>query len=221
MRINKFVAQATGMSRRRSDGVVAEGSVKINDKTAQIGDVVDENDTVTLNGKPISVKTTQTIMLNKPAGYICSRDGQGGETIYHLLPSNYHHLKPVGRLDKESSGLLILTNDGDLANRLTHPSYEKPKNYDVTLKTPLQPLHRQMIQEHGIQLEYYVSKFSIERLHDADEKAWRVTLKQGKNRQIRKTFGALGYTVTKLHRTHFGPYALGNLASGKSQELMV
>lgn len=221
MRINKFVALATGMSRRRSDGVVAEGSVRINDATAHLGDTVTKNDIVTLNGRQLTVKTTQTIILNKPQGYICSRNGQGGETIYHLLPSLYHHLKPVGRLDKDSSGLLLLTNDGELANQLTHPSYAKPKVYEVTLKTALQPLHRQMIQEHGIQLDDYVSKFSIERVSDSDETRWRVTLKQGKNRQIRKTFGALGYTVTKLHRTHFGPYALNKLASGKIQELMV
>ncbi|MEK7603218.1 MAG: pseudouridine synthase [Patescibacteria group bacterium] len=215
MRVNKFLAQATGLSRRAGDKIIIEGRVEIDGKIASPGDSVGIRSIVTVDGKEILAQNkTITIMLNKPIGYVCSRNGQGSKTVYQLLPSDYRHLKPVGRLDKNSSGLLLLTNDGELANQLTHPRYEKAKVYEVTLKTPLQPIHRQIIQEQGIKLDDYVSKFSIARLNEGDDTAWRITLKQGKNRQIRKTFGALGYSVKKLHRTQFGTYSLKNLQLG-------
>jgi 23S rRNA pseudouridine2605 synthase len=147
-------------------------------------------------------------MMNKPVGYVVSRNGQGSPTIYSLLPLQYHKLKPVGRLDKASSGLLLLTNDGNLANDLTHPSKQKVKIYEISLNLPLQPLHRQMISDHGIELEDGNSKLQLERREEGNDKDWTVTMHEGRNRQIRRTFGALGYDVTKLHRTQFGPYKL-------------
>jgi 23S rRNA pseudouridine2605 synthase len=158
-------------------------------------------------------------MLHKPVGVVVSRNGQGSRTIYDLLPKELHALNPVGRLDKDSSGLLLLTNDGALAHELTHPSRQKVKVYEVTLDKPLQPLHQQMISDRGLTLEDGLSKFQLERLREGNNAAWRVTIHEGRNRQIRRTFAALGYTVTSLHRTHFGPYRLGTLQIGQHKEL--
>jgi 23S rRNA pseudouridine2605 synthase len=158
-------------------------------------------------------------MLNKPVGYVCSRNGQGSKTVYDLLPPEYQQLKTVGRLDKDSSGLLLLTNDGQLAQELTHPSQQKRKVYEVTLDKPLQPLHRQMISDHGVSLEDGPSKLELERQHDGDDTKWIVTMHEGRNRQIRRTFAALGYEVIQLHRTKFGNYQLGTLQKGKLKAL--
>jgi 23S rRNA pseudouridine2605 synthase len=115
--------------------------------------------------------------------------------------------------------LLLLTNDGQLAYELTHPKFIKQKVYEVTLNQPLQPLHRQMISDHGIQLDDGPSRLQLERLQENDDHAWRVTMHEGRNRQIRRTFAALGYTVTKLHRTQFGPYQLDGVKQGAYQEV--
>jgi 23S rRNA pseudouridine2605 synthase len=221
MRINKFVAQATGMSRRAADAAITDFRVGINGKTAQLGSEVTDSDVVTVDGRTVKLPVnTVTIMLNKPPGYIVSRDGQGSNTIYDLLPFEYDRLKPVGRLDKDSSGLILLTNNGDLANKLTHPSYQKSKVYEILLDSPLQPLHRQIISDHGLKLEDGPSKLQLERLVEGNDRKWKVTMSEGRNRQIRRTFAALGYTVTKLHRTHFGPYALQNVNEGTYKELL-
>jgi 23S rRNA pseudouridine2605 synthase len=221
MRINKFVALATGMSRRSADTAVADQRVAINNVVAELGSEVSSHDVVTLDGKPLTLPTeTTTILLHKPAGFVVSRDGQGSQTVYDLLPPDLRTLKPVGRLDKDSSGLLLLTNDGDLANTLTHPSQQKRKVYQVTLDTPLQPLHRQLIAEKGIQLDDGPSQLGLERQTDGNDKDWIVTMHEGRNRQIRRTFDALGYTVTRLHRTQFGAYHLGDLREGAYQKLI-
>jgi pseudouridine synthase len=215
MRINKYLAAHTALSRRGADTAVAEDRVTINNQLAKNGDSVDENDVVTLDGKQVTSQASrQTILFNKPVGYVCSRNGQGSRTIYDLLPAEFHSLNPVGRLDKESSGLLLLTNDGDLANELTHPRYGKTKVYEVRLNKPLEPLHQQMINDIGVQLEDGPSRLMLEKQNDTATR-WRVSMQEGRNRQIRRTFAALGYTVTQLHRTHFGPYNLAELGIGE------
>lgn len=214
-RINKYVASATGLSRRAADRAIGEGRVAINGKPVVLGDTVADNDSVTLDGQPITpVVKTRTIMLNKPPGYVCSRDGQGSQTIYDLLPAEYHVLKPVGRLDKNSSGLILLTDDGDLANQLTHPRYAKTKLYEISLDKPLEPLHQQMINDHGIQLDDGRSQLTLMKLSDGG-KDWQITMREGRNRQIRRTFDALGYRVTRLKRVSFGSYDLADLAEGQ------
>lgn len=216
MRINVFVAKATGLSRRAADQAVAAGRVEVNGKLCGAGRQVQPNDAVTLDGKTLGLpQAATTIMLNKPAGYVCSRNGQGSQTIYSLLPKELHALKPVGRLDKDSSGLLMLTDDGALAQQLTHPSFQKAKVYEVHLDKPLAALHRQMIADVGIALADGSSRFALERLQEGNDTAWCITMREGRNRQIRRTFAALGYSVRGLHRTHFGPYALGSLAPGR------
>lgn len=209
MRINKFVALATGLSRRKADELIGRGEVTVNDQPPQQGQDITSTDVVRLGKRIIEAPvSTTTILFNKPTGYVVSREGQGSHTIYDLLPREYHNLKPIGRLDKYSSGLLLLTNDGNLANELTHPRQQKQKIYEVTIDTPLAPLHRQMISDHGIQLDDGLSKLQLERLKDGHDTAWRITMHEGRNRQIRRTFNALGYRVKTLHRTQFGPYTL-------------
>jgi len=214
MRLNRFVALATGTSRRHADVLIEQQRLRINDHLGQTGETVAANDTVTLDGQPLTLPATMTIMLNKPVGYVCSRQGQGSQTIYTLLPPELHHLKPVGRLDKDSSGLLIMTNDGQLANQLTHPSYRKEKVYEISLNEPLLAAHKASI-ERGIKLDDGLSALQLE----GNGRNWTVTMNEGRNRQIRRTFAALGYRVTKLHRQQSGPYQLHGLAASRYKVL--
>ena len=217
-RLNKFVALCLGMSRRQADELIEQGKIIVNNQSAKLGQQITNGDKITYNNKPLSIKDYQLILLNKPVGYVCSRAAQGNTpTIYKLLPKAFAHLKPVGRLDKDSSGLILLTNNGDLAHRLTHPSFHKIKRYIVTINLPLQPLHRQMISDFGVQLTDGHSKLT--RQYEGDDRRWIVTMSEGRNRQIRRTFTALGYTVTKLHRTNFGNYSLDDLKRGEWREI--
>ena len=237
------------MSRREADDAVASGRVTINGVRAQMGSQVAPTDSVALDSTILCKKTQYTyLVLHKPVGYVCSRRRQGDiPTIYELLPEQYRALKPVGRLDKDSSGILLLTDDGDFAHSMTHPKFYKTKIYEVELDHPLAPLHQQMVSDFGVTLEDGVSRFLIEKLegrkkkdegregadgHDARVKSqesrvkkstelngsgqtYKITMHEGRNRQIRRTFAALGYTVTHLHRTTFGNYSLGDIKTGE------
>ena len=215
MRINKYVALATGISRRKADEEILAGNVLVNKQPAVSGRDVSDDDVVLYGNKQLRLpKRLTTIIMHKPTGYVCSRNGQGGKTVYDLLPKELHHLKTVGRLDKDSTGLLLLTNDGALANNLTHPTHAKTKVYTISLDKPLTKLDWSSIHERGIELEDGPSKLFLERLEPFDNKHWQTTMREGKNRQIRRTFAALGYTVIQLHRTHFGPYSINNIALG-------
>lgn len=220
-RLNKFLAHTTGISRREADMLIEQGRVSVNGRPAELGAQLSEHDLLAVDGKPVSTQPTSYtyLLFNKPVGYVCSRRAQGDHpTIYELLPAKYHSLKPVGRLDRDSSGLLLLTDDGDFAFRMTHPSFHKNKTYEVLLDKPLEPLHRQMISDYGVDLEDGKSQLQLERLYEGSEREWKVLMHEGRNRQIRRTFAALGYTVTRLHRTHFGNYALDSLRPGKYLE---
>jgi len=217
VRLNKHLALVLGVSRREADNLIDQQKVMINNQIAKLGARFNRGDKISINGKILDDKVDyRYIALNKPVGYVCSRRQQGDNpTIYDLLPDEYHNLKPVGRLDRHSSGIVLLTNNGDFAYQMTHPSFKKTKIYNVRLEKDLEPLHQQMISDHGISLEDGPSKLILERMNDTDRKSWIVTMSEGRNRQIRRTFGALGYTVSKLHRTNFGNYALGDIKSGE------
>lgn len=218
VRVNKHIAHATGLSRREVDNAVSAGRVTINDERAAMGSQVKVGDIVKLDGKIIGTTHTYTyLMLHKPEGYVCSRKRQGEyPTIYELLPEHHQKLKAVGRLDRDSSGLILLTDDGDLAHLMTHPKFQKRKIYEISLDKELEPLHQQMINDYGVVLDDGPSKLLLERLTDTDRRSWRVTMSEGRNRQIRRTFASLGYTVIRLHRTTFGPYSIGELSTGKA-----
>ena len=214
MRINKFLALATGHSRRAIDALIQTGSVRVNGHVSAMGQDIKATDTVTIDNKPVKAPKITTIVLNKPVGYVCSRDGQGSQTVYNLLPEQYHHLKPVGRLDKDSSGLLLLTNDGDLAYQLTHPSFEKEKVYLVSVKPSLLAKDKQKI-ETGVQLDDGISKLTLIKRGGK----WQVIMHEGRNRQIRRTFAILNYKVIDLHRIKFGQYKLEDLPSATYKEI--
>jgi 23S rRNA pseudouridine2605 synthase len=217
MRINVFIASAAGLSRRAADRAITDGRVGVNGQHAAIGQTVTSKDTITLDGQVLkTTSATTTIMLNKPVGYVCSRQGQGNRTVYDLLPAEFRRLKPVGRLDKDSSGLLLMTDDGQLANHLTHPRYGKLKTYQVTLNKPLSPTDQQRVEQ-GVELEDGISKLQIK---NVSGRYLTAILGEGRNRQVRRTFAALGYTVTELCRSHFGDYGLPpNLSIGNYKVL--
>lgn len=219
LRLNKHLALQLGVSRREADQLIEQGRVRINGNAAALGARFDKGDTITVNNKPINDSTPYTYLLfNKPVGYVCSRRAQGDSpTIYELLPSEYRALKTVGRLDRDSSGLLLLSNDGDFTFRMTHPKFAKTKVYTVHLDHDLEPLHQQMISDYGVTLEDGVSKLTLTRQSDANRSEWEVLMHEGRNRQIRRTFASLGYTVEKLHRTNFGNYSLGDMKPGEYQ----
>jgi 23S rRNA pseudouridine2605 synthase len=218
MRINKFVALASGMSRRAADKAITEGRVMVNGSLPKIGQELSLTDEVELDKQPLAApEMPQTIVLNKPTGYVVSRQGQGSKTIYDLLPPELHHLKPIGRLDKDSSGLLLLTNDGQLAQELTHPKYQKTKIYEVEIDKPLSRQGFEQITKTGVDIGDYVSRFQLKQLAISNQKLagppvpncqFLITITEGKNRQIRRTFAALGYTVIALHRSKFGEFQL-------------
>jgi 23S rRNA pseudouridine2605 synthase len=218
-RLNKYLALEMGVSRREADNLIASGRVAIDNSIASLGSQVFKNSTVSVDGKNIKASTDfKYLSLNKPIGYVCSRKQQGSnQTIYSLLPAEYHTLKPVGRLDKDTSGIILLTNDGDFAHQMTHPSFYKIKVYQATLDKDLQPLHQQMINDYGITLDDGPSKLNLERISDSNRKSWNITMHEGRNRQIRRTFSALGYEVVKLHRSNFGNYSLGDIKQSDYQ----
>lgn len=213
-RLNKYLAHSTGISRRDADMAISQGRIRIDGKPAALGMSVDDNSQVEMDGRLLKSKQTYTYLaFHKPVNYVCSRRRQGSApTIYELLPERYRSLKPVGRLDKNSSGLLLLTDDGDFAHSMTHPSFHKTKRYEISLSDDLQPLHHQMITDHGISLEDGISRLQLAK--DKDDRHWIVEMHEGRNRQIRRTFAALGYTVNQLHRTRFGKYDIGQLQPG-------
>ena len=217
IRLNKFLAEKVGLSRREADNLIADGKVLVNQQPAVLGARISETDEIICEGKNISTKKPEYIylMLNKPVGYVSSRKAQGEvPTLYELLPEKYQKLKTVGRLDKNSSGLILLTNDGDFAFKHTHPKFYKLKTYLVELDQTLAPLHQQEISDFGIHLEDGLSKLFLTKLDEGRLK-WQVEMSEGRNRQIRRTFAALGYKVVKLHRIEFGHYQLGDLKTGE------
>lgn len=215
MRINKWLAANSDLSRRKADEAVANGRVYINGSKAKLGSVVDLKDDVELDGHRITVQPlkTELWMLNKPTGYVCSREGQGSQTIYELLPAELQNLKPVGRLDKNSSGLLLLTNNGELLNELSHPNNNHIKRYKVWLAECINESVKEKLEK-GVDIgDPRLSRLKLAKL-DSKGYRWEVSLTEGRNRQIRRSFEAVGNKVKSLHRIQFGEYSLGDLKTG-------
>ncbi len=222
MRINQYLADTIGISRRAADKEIIAGVVRIGARKAVLGDQVNEGDEVSYKGTVVTKKTNETkmtIMLHKPYGYITSRkaDETGAPTVMELLPPELQHLKPVGRLDKESDGLLLMTDDGDLLYKSTHPKFETEKEYIVTFEYPLSDEEMKQWRK-GIRLIDGIAKADvIERVQGG--KGFRIVLHTGLTRQIRRMAGKSGNAVMTLTRVRVGDVSLGTLKSGKWKEV--
>ena len=213
MRLNRFLAAAGLGSRRHCDELIATGRVIINGKvctnfSAQPG----ARDHVKVDGRLVRAAPALTVMLHKPAGFVSTRkDEHARGTVFDLLPQKFSRLFNIGRLDAQTEGLLLLTNDGDLAQALTHPRYETDKEYEVTLDQPWDPaLAAKLLQ--GIFLDGQRAR--IARLHSISATRLRVVLQQGINRQIRRMFETVGYHVKHLLHVRVGNLRLADLPRG-------
>ncbi len=221
MRINKYLAAAGVASRRECDNLIADGKVKINGKTAGLGVEVGESDSVTVNGLPVALKKNEYYILNKPKGYICSvSDDKGRKTVLDLMPNNVGRIYPVGRLDYDSEGLLVLTTDGELAQHLTHPSNAVPKTYLVKIEGTLTENDLNPIRS-GIEIDGYLTKKCKAHIVETNKSYTKVhiTLTEGKNREIRKMFAAIGKNVSLLKRIKIGELNLRGLDRGEYRKL--
>lgn len=222
MRINKYLAQCGVASRRDCDKLVAEGRVTVNGRPADVGADVEEGDVIKVDGKVVTVKKNEYYILHKPKGYLCTvSDDKGRKTVMDILGSGVGRVYPVGRLDYDSEGLLILTTDGELAQHLTHPSNEVPKTYVVKVEGRLTEADLNPIRS-GIEIEGgYVTKKCRAHIIETNRNFTRVeiTLREGKNREIRKMFAAIGKEVTLLKRTKVGELSLRGLDRGAFRKL--
>src|SRR3954468_2489306 len=221
VRLQAFLAHSGVASRRHAEELIAEGRVFVNgvSVTAPGTKIIPGADQIEVDGQPIDVQPITWIALNKPKGYVTTRDDPyGRKTVYDLLPDKFHGLFHVGRLDRDSEGLLLLTNDGTLANRMMHPSFGVTKEYwaDVEGKPTAEQMHR--IVEEGIEDDGELLRAeSIRRLHQTAENEHRlsIVLREGKYREVRRMLDALDHPVRRLIRRRFGPVSLGELKSGK------
>ena len=221
-RLNKFIASAGICSRRKADELILEGRVRVNEKViSELGFYVREKDRVYVDGKLIKPEKFEYYKFYKPAGYITtSEDEKGRKTIYDVIPPELRNLKPVGRLDKDSTGLLILTNDGDFINEMTHPSIKVPKIYVVTINGRFTKDDAEKMMA-GIEITTdkeenkiaYAEAMPLEITNKSS--IVQLTLYQGMNRQIRKMFAALGYEVEHLKRIQHATVTLEGLKKGQ------
>jgi pseudouridine synthase len=219
IRINKAVAERCEISRRKADALIAEGRVTVNGIRAELGLLVDEDDEIRLDGRTtVSEKQQQVVvMLNKPVGYMTTMDQSKRDTVLDLVQWNEGRLFPIGRLDVESSGLLLMTNDGQLANRLMHPRYAHEKEYDVVIDGLLTESDVSRMRK-GVVLDDGAVTKPAEVLKLSD-KRFRITVREGRNRQIRRMVEAIGHRVKQLHRIRISGINLGPLRFGEWRRL--
>lgn len=222
MRLNKFLAACGIASRRDCDKLIAEGRVCVNGKAAVLGVDVSDSDCVTVDGRQVTLKKNEYYILNKPKGYLSTvSDDKGRRTVLDLLPSNVGRIYPVGRLDYDSEGLLILTTDGELAQRLTHPSNEVPKTYLVKIEGTATEATLNPIRS-GVEIDGgYVTKKCKAHIVETNKDYTKIhiTITEGKNREIRKMFAAIGREVTLLKRIKVGELTLRGLNRGAYRKL--
>ena len=222
VRLNKYIASSGLCSRRKADELIEQGVVAVNGKVVkELGYLVQTKDKVFVNKKLIHPAKHLYYKFYKPAGYFTTcEDEKGRKTIYDILPESLNNLKPVGRLDKDSTGLLILTNDGDLINELTHPSVKVPKIYIVTVNSAV---HRKDLEQmaNGVEIEPNKIAYADIQVLEIDNKhtEMQITLYQGMNRQIRKMFEYFGYEVKVLKRVQHATIRLDGLKRGDVKPL--
>ena len=223
MRINKFLAECGVASRRNCDQLIKDGLVTINGKVANLGADVDElHDSVSVDGKKINaIKKYSYYMMNKPKGYVCTvKDDKDRKTVMDLLPPSVGRVFPVGRLDYDTEGLLILTNDGDLTFKLTHPKNEVPKTYLVKTEKPVSDEDLVKLRS-GVYIDGVKTKKCNVRLIESTKTGSKlhITITEGRNRQVRKMFEAVNNNVDFLKRIKIGDLTLTGLDRGQVRQL--
>ncbi|MBI5775454.1 MAG: rRNA pseudouridine synthase [Verrucomicrobia bacterium] len=223
VRLQKFLADAGVASRRASEEILLAGRVEVNGKVVrQLGVKIDPAaDRVSVDGTPLKSKKKIYLAVHKPRGFVCTRqDELGRRTVLELLPREWGHLYPVGRLDRESEGLIFVTNDGDFALRLTHPRYGVRKKYVATVTGRVE---REMLARftQGVEHEGETLKAEKTRLVDVNNSHSIVELElaEGRNREVRRLFESQGLEVERLQRRQIGPIKLGELPAGKWRTL--
>lgn len=222
MRINKYLAECGVASRRGCDKLVEEGRVSVNGKTAALGDDIAGGEEICVDGVPVSHGEKHSYyLLNKPKGYVCTvRDDKGRKTVMELLPPDAGRVFPVGRLDYDTEGMLLLTDDGDLTFRLTHPKNEVPKTYLVKIEKGITDVELNRLRA-GVEIDGVLTGKSKVKVIETDKAFTKlqVTITEGRNRQVRKMFEAVGKQVVFLKRIKIGEMRLGSLPRGKVRKL--
>ena len=215
IRLNKYISQSGLCSRRAADELIKKGKVQVNNKVCdQVGTKINKNDKVIVNKKLIKPEKNIYVLLNKPKDYISTnKDTHNRRVVFDLIKGINERLFSVGRLDRKTTGLLLLTNDGDIAKKLTHPSYKIKKIYSVTLEKKISNDEISQIKNGLVIEDEYIKVDNVERL----EKDYEVGIEihMGKNRIVRKIFESLNHRVSKLDRVLFGPFTKKDLPRGK------
>ena len=215
IRLNKYISQSGLCSRRAADELIKKGKVQVNNKLCdQVGTKINKNDKVIVNKKLIKPEKNIYVLLNKPKDYISTnKDTHNRRIVFDLIKGINERLFSVGRLDRKTTGLLLLTNDGDIAKKLTHPSYKIKKIYSVTLEKKISNDEISQIKNGLVIEDEYIKVDNVERL----EKDYEVGIEihMGKNRIVRKIFESLNHRVSKLDRVLFGPFTKKDLPRGK------
>jgi 16S rRNA pseudouridine516 synthase len=218
-RLDQLLANLGYGSRREVRDLVERGNVEVRGQTCYEIDLRVDSADVTFRGQPLEAPEGLLAMLHKPLGYVCSHSDREGPTIYELLPGNWIKRNPavtsVGRLDKETSGLLLVTDQGRLVQRFTSPKSDMRKIYEVTVDKPLEPRLIKIFAHGSLVLQGEDKPCLPAELMILDELHARLTLSEGRYHQVRRMFASQGWEVTALHRTHFGEYSLQNLEAGK------
>jgi 23S rRNA pseudouridine2605 synthase len=217
VRLAKFLAHGGIASRRKAEEIIAKGVVTVDGEVVRDpARGVDEANDVRVNGQPVAGEAREVWIVNKPAGVVSTAREPGSRPAVVELVQTSARLYPVGRLDADSTGLLLLTNDGELANQLTHPRYEVPKTYRARLRSPLADRDLERLRQ-GVELEDGpTTPTQVRRL---GEREIEIVLREGRNRQVRRMLEAVGNEVVALRRIAFGPLRLDDLEEGDAQRL--
>jgi 23S rRNA pseudouridine2605 synthase len=217
MRLAKYLAHGGIASRRRAEELIAAGRVRVSGSVVRDpARDVDHESGVEVDGRPVSPEPREFWMLNKPAGVVSTAREPGRRRAVTDLVASGRRLYPVGRLDADSTGLILLTNDGALANRLTHPRYEVPRTYRARLRRPPEEAQLDHLR-HGVRLED--GPTAPARVRRISPRVVAITIREGRNRQVRRMVEAVGNEVVSLTRVAFGPLRLGELAEGEARRL--
>lgn len=224
MILQKYIASSGYCSRRQGEELIRNKEVRVNNKIAELGQAADETDLVEIDGRILELpKEKIYIKFNKPAGYVCTnRRFAGEQNVFDLLPAEMNYLIITGRLDKESRGLLLLTNNGDLVAKLTHPRYEHEKEYDVKVihyESRITNNELFSIFKKGVDIGDGDGIARVKNIKGVSDSKFKIVLTEGKKRQIRRMFKTVSLDVEDLTRVRIGNLLLGNLAEGKWQNL--